>query len=287
MRIRFIINPISGGGKKQKYVERLIKSHIIHQYDIFYTKKQGDASLICKDSIKLSIDIIIAIGGDGTVNECVKELTNTETALGVIPCGSGNGFATHIGMSQNLKSAIKQINNCHITHCDTCLINNHSFVNVAGIGFDGHIANLFSNNKIRGFKTYIKLIFEELSYNAKNYIIKYNGKEEKVKAYFIAFANTSQYGNKMYISPKASINDGLIDVVIVKEFPKWRILLFLLKMRIKRIHESKYVKIIKTKEINILAEDIISHIDGEPIKIKEEIHVITNSNNLKIFKPNV
>jgi diacylglycerol kinase family enzyme len=160
-------------------------------------------------------------------------------------------------------------------------------VNVAGIGFDAHIANLFSNNKIRGLKTYIKLIFKELSYNAKDYIIKYNEKEEKIKAYFIAFANTSLYGNNMYISPNAKINDGLMDVVIVKEFPKWKIFLFLLRIRTKRIQKSRYVKIIKTKKINILSKDIITHIDGEPIKTTEEINVIVNSNNLKLFKPDV
>ncbi len=286
MKIRFIINPISGTRKKQINVIRLIKLHLIYQYDICYTKKRGDATLLCKNAIEENINTIIAVGGDGTVNECIKVLINTEIALGVIPCGSGNGFATHIGMSQNLKSAIKQLNSCQIKSCDTCSINNHPFVNVAGIGFDAHIANLFSNNRTRGLKTYIKLIFKELSYNAKNYTIKYDNKEEKVKAYFIAFANTSLYGNNIHISPNANINDGLMDLVIVKQFPKWRILLFLFKMITKRIQNSKYVKIIKTKEVRILAKDIITHIDGEPIKIKGEIHVITNTNNLKLFKPN-
>ena len=197
MKIRFIINPISGTGK-QKGIEKHISKYI-NNYDIFYTKKRGDASIISEQAVKQSFDAVIAVGGDGTLNECLKSLINTKTALGVIPCGSGNGFANHIGMSKNIKDSIKQLKKSRITNIDSCIANGQSFINVAGIGFDAHIAKLFSKSNKRGFFKYVKIILKELTYTPQEYSIIYNGTERKVEAYMISFANASQYGNNAKI----------------------------------------------------------------------------------------
>jgi len=284
MKIRFIINPISGTGK-QKGIEEYITKHL-ENFEIIYTKKVGDATRISKEAANENIDAVIAVGGDGTVNECLKGLVNTNTALGVIPCGSGNGFAYHIGMDRTIKKAVKQLKKTQIKHIDTCTANGVPFVNVSGIGFDAHIANLFLTLTERGFINYVKLVLRELRYKAKEYTISYNNIERKVTTYMIAFANASQYGNDAKISPMADFQDGLIDFVILKEFPKWKIPFFLLKVATGKAHLSKHVEIIQCDKMTITGEDTLLHLDGEPFKASNPIKIALLPKSLKILIPN-
>ena len=285
MKIRFIINPISGTGK-QKGIEDVIKRYLVFSYDIVYTKKCGDATILSKKAIKDKKDIVIAVGGDGTVSECSKALIGSNVAIGVIPCGSGNGFAYHIGMKRDIKKAILQLNISTLKTIDSCTANDERFVNVSGIGFDSHIANLFANNKKRGFFNYLKLIIKELSYQPEYYKIEYNNTKKEVKAYLIAFANTSQYGNDFEISPFAKLDDGLINFVIVKAFSKWKIPFFLLKVAKGNVHLSKNVEIITSKEMSIESKNRLVHLDGEPKELKSPIVVKVIPQTLKIFSPN-
>jgi len=284
MKIRFIINPISGTGK-QKGIEEHITKHL-DNFEIIHTRKSGDAIRISKEAANENIDAVIAVGGDGTVNECLKGLVNTNTALGVIPCGSGNGFAYHIGMDRTIEKAVKQLKNIQIKHIDTCTANGVPFVNVAGIGFDAHISNLFTTLKIRGLINYLKIILKELSYKPQDYTIKYNDIERKVTAYMISCFNASQYGNDAIIVPMADIQDGLIDFVIVKDFPKWKIPLCLLKIITRKVHLSKYVEIIQCNKMTITAEDTLIHLDGEPFKSSNPIEITLLPKSLKILIPN-
>jgi YegS/Rv2252/BmrU family lipid kinase len=284
MRIRFVINPISGTGK-QKGIEEYIAKYIENS-EIIYTEKAGDATSISKEAAKENIDAVVAVGGDGTVNECLKGLVNTNTALGVIPCGSGNGFAYHIGMNRTAEKAIIQLKNTKIETIDSCTANGAPFINVSGIGFDAHISNLFSYLKVRGFINYVKIILKELSYKPQEYTIKYKDIERKVTAYMISFANASQYGNDARISPMANIQDGLIDFVIVKNFPKWRIPLFLLKVTTGKVHLSKYVEIIRCQHMEINASNTLLHLDGEPYKASNPVKINVLSKSLKILMPN-
>ena len=284
LKIRFIINPISGTGK-QKGIEEYIAKHF-ENFEIIHTKKTGDATRISKEAAIEKIDAVIAVGGDGTVNECIKGLINTNTALGIIPCGSGNGFAYHIGMERTTEKAVIQLKNTRIEVIDSCTANGVPFMNVSGIGFDAHIANLFLTLTERGFVNYIKLIIRELRYKAKEYTMRYNNIERKVTAYMIAFANASQYGNDAIISPMADFQDGLIDFVILKEFPKWKIPFFLLKVAKGKAHLSKYVEIIQCDKMTIKAENTLLHLDGEPYKASNPIEVAILPKSLKILMPN-
>ena len=284
MKIRFIINTIAGTGK-QKGVEDTIAKHL-DNYDIVYTQKGGDATRLSAEAVSDDIDAVIAVGGDGTVNECLIGMVNTKTALGVIPCGSGNGFAYHIGMGRTVEKSIVQLKNAKIETIDSCTANGAPFVNVSGIGFDAHIANLFTGLKERGFINYAKLIVKELSYKPQEYTLQYEGLERKVKAYMISFANASQYGNDARISPMADVQDGLLDLVIVKAFPKWRIPFFLLKVARGKTHQSKYVEIIQSQNMNISAKNTLLHLDGEPYKAKNPVEIQLLPRSLKILMPN-
>ena len=284
MKIRFIINPIAGTGK-QKGIKDTIAKHL-DNYDIVYTQKGGDATRLSSEAVRDDIDAVIAVGGDGTINECLIGLVNTKTALGVIPSGSGNGFAYHIGMYRTVEKAIVQLKNAKIETIDSCTANGAPFVNVSGIGFDAHISNLFAGLKERGFINYVKLILKELSYKPQEYTLQYEGIKRKIKAYMISFANASQYGNNARISPMADLQDGLLDFVIVKDFPKWRIPFFLLKVVRGKTHFSKYVEIIKSKHMKISANNTLLHLDGEPYKAKNPVEIELLPKSLKILMPN-
>ena len=284
MKIRFVINPISGTGK-QKGIENCIAKHL-NNYEISYTKKAGDATILSIEAVEENFDAVVAVGGDGTINECLTGLVDTNTALGVIPCGSGNGFAYHIGMKRKIEQAIIQLKDTKIETIDSCTANGAPFVNVSGIGFDAHIANLFAALKVRGLINYMQVIFKELSYKPQEYTIKYKGIERKITAYMISCFNASQYGNNAIISPMSDIKDGLIDFVIVNSFPRWKIPVFLLKVATGKAHLSKYVEIIKCKQMQISANNTLLHLDGEPYKAKNPVEINLFPKSLNILMPN-
>ena len=288
MKIKFIVNPISGKGK-QKGIEDSIKKNLDskkYEYSVKFTERQGHAKELCKQAITDGYEAVIAVGGDGTVNEIASECIGKDTVLGIIPAGSGNGFAYHMGMKKNIKASILQLNNTTIKIVDSCTANSMPFVNVSGIGFDAHIANLFQNLGKRGFWNYIKLIFKEINYKSKKYTINHNGKSRKIKAVMISFANSSQYGNNFHISPKSKLDDGLIDFVIVKDMPKRMIPQFLIKVANGKIENSKFVEIIQAKEMEIFSNEKIIHLDGEPKKINKSVLIKNNPKTLKILIPN-
>ena len=289
MKIKFIINPISGKKHHGNIVE-LIDNHLDtskFSYDYVFTKKTKDATRLSEEAKKEKYDVIVAVGGDGTLNECAQAVTDSNSAIAVLPCGSGNGFALHFKMKSKLISAIKQLNHCSVREIDYCSANNKPFFNVSGVGFDAHIAHLFSTTKIRGFSNYIKLVLKEcLFYPAQKYSIQYNENEETHNAFIVSWANASQFGNGAEISPNAKVDDGLIDICIVKSLPRYKIPILLYRLFSGSIHKSKYVKIIKTKEAEIQCHDGRSHLDGEPVDLGQKIIIKNHFKKLKVFVPN-
>lgn len=286
MKIRFIINPIAGTGK-QKSIEEIIQSKVRFEHEICITQKKGDAEQWSNEAKNEGIDVVVAVGGDGTVNECAKALVYSNTALGVLPCGSGNGFALHFGMNKKMEKAIEQINKSQYTLIDTCSINNEVFVNVSGIGFDAFIANRFAQLKKRGFANYLRLIMDNATaYKAEEYTIETNDKIIKTKAYIIAFANASQYGNNFKISPNADFTDGKIDLVLVKEFQKWKIPYLLYQLVNGKVNQSKNVEIIQCEKAKITTNNYLVHLDGEPKLLNGPLTINVLPKSLKIFFPN-
>lgn len=287
MKTKFIINPIAGTGKQldiTNKIKKLLEKDRFN-FDVDITKRPNHATELSKKAIKENYELVVAIGGDGTVSECAKALIGSETALSIIPCGSGNGFAYHFNINRKIDDAILQLNNNQIKYIDSCIVNNFPFINVSGIGFDAHIANLFASTKKRGFFSYIKLTLRELSYKAKEYEICYNSISKKIKAFAIVFANASQYGNDARIAPNAITNDGLIDFVIVKKFPNWKIPFFILDVLRGKTHLNKNVEILKLKELTIKTDNKIVHLDGEVKKVISPISIKISDRKLKIFVP--
>lgn len=234
-----------------------------------------------------NFEIFIAAGGDGTVHSVATELVNTEKILGVLPLGSGNGFAREFGFRLNLRSLISDISKADSMKIDVIEINDHLCLNVAGIGLDSFVAHSFNDLKIRGFLPYVWLTFKTFLRLRPFQVKIFCGGEEIVseKLFVLTFANTRQFGNNAFIAPDAKPNDGLIDLVLIKPFPKIFGPIFILRLFTKRINHSKYVRHIKTdQEIVIETCENRFHIDGEPLRISGKVNVRIRKDALKVLK---
>ncbi len=287
--LTFIINPISGiTGAKRK--ENAINSWVDKSkfnYRIEYTQYAGHATEISAEEVRRGTDIIVAVGGDGSVNEIAKELINTDSVLGIVPAGSGNGLAHHLGIPISLKRAIEVINMGNTLKMDTGMVNNKVFVSLAGIGFDGLVAAKYAKTKIRGFLSYLKIATEEYpKYKPKKYTIEINGKTLKQRALFIIFANSNQFGYNAPIAPEASVSDGLLDVVISQKPLMVEMPLIAGLMYWRKIDKTKYVEVIKSSEIVVSTKKKRwVNIDGEAIKMDKKIHIKVIPHSLNIIVP--
>ncbi len=285
-KICFIVNPVSGIGR-QKVIEKLIDEKLdrsLFDYEIAYTKAAKHAIELSKEAASRNIDIVVAVGGDGSVNEVSKGLINTSSAMAIIPTGSGNGLARHLNIPLNLKKAMEVINTGKQTSMDTIQMNEETFANVAGVGFDAHIGWEFAKFGKRGFLSYIKVITRELSqYKAQDFELIIDGKNTIKNAYLISFANGSQWGNNAYIAPTADISDGLIDIAILKDFKFMSALSIGYRMFTKSLDKSSFLEIIKAKEVIVKQKGTIAHIDGEPIEIGNELRIKINPLSLKVI----
>lgn len=272
----FIINPISGG-KKKDGVPDLIEKHLDTEAlkpVIVFSDSVSHARQIALEAVN-KVELIVAVGGDGTVNEIASATVGSTTSLGIVPFGSGNGLSRFMKIPMDTIAAIRNLNEGKLELIDSATLNGKPFFNMAGIGFDAHIAELFSHNKTRGFATYIKTSFAEINkYRSQRYQIGIDGKTYDREAFMISFANSSQYGNNAHISPQASVQDGLLDVCIIKQFPIWRLPEMGIRMMLKTADKVKFVEIIRGKHITIKREQPGPiHLDGEPIMDGEELVV--------------
>ncbi|MEM9831217.1 MAG: YegS/Rv2252/BmrU family lipid kinase [Bacteroidota bacterium] len=285
----FIVNPISGLGK-QKDIPSLVKHHLDisrFEYDVVFTEHPGHATEI-GEMYRNQVDYVIAVGGDGTINETARALLGSDTTLGIIPLGSGNGFARHLSISTNPIRAIKQLNQSQESLLDVGFLNGHPFFNVSGTGFDALISKKFADQIRRGYATYIRCVWEEITnYKPRAYRYQLNGEEVEDSFFLIAFANSEQYGNNAIIAPQARTNDGMLDIVFVRPFPPAYVITFTLLAFTRQIHRSPYVEIVQASQFEIqqLNEPLI-HIDGE--YIPSDDHTLSLSlqpQNLRVLRP--
>ena len=219
--ITFIINPISGTHSKDE-IPKMIADTLnegLFDYQIRMTEYAGHAAEIAREEAEKGTTIVAAVGGDGTVNEVARSLTHTDTALAIIPCGSGNGLARHLCLPMDTKKAIAMINACNIETFDYGVINNLPFFCTCGMGFDAFISLKFAEAGKRGPVTYAENVLKEgLKYKPETYEVSDESGTHEYKAFLIACANASQYGNNAYIAPGATMKDGEMDVIVMEPF---------------------------------------------------------------------
>lgn len=266
-KIRFIINPVSGTRSKVDVAARikLYLDHGKHSHDIVYTDYAGHATKLAADAAAQGFAIVVAVGGDGTVNEVAQGLLHTKTALGILPKGSGNGLARHLGLPLGLNKAIKTLNTGTISKIDSGTINGLPFFTTAGIGFDAYISSVFAGSTRRGLKTYVELVLKELR-NYKHLPVKVwlNDQQLETDCFVMAFANAAQYGNNAYIAPLADIRDGLLDVCLVRQLNIVKALNLSYCMLTKQLAHAKSAEYFKTNRIKVETEEpMMFHADGE------------------------
>ncbi len=285
--ILFIINPISGTGKK-KIVEKLVQEKLDRtdiDFKIRYTDYAGHAREIAKEVTDKGLyDTVVAVGGDGSVNEVASGLIGSKVKLGVIPTGSGNGFARHMKIPLKIKEALKTIEKGNATNCDTGIIGGYKFVGVSGVGFDAFISKKFDEASTRGFWTYFKLTVKEYrKYQERGYKISFDGNEMVLKALIISFCNSNQWGNDFVIAPSAQISDGNLKLVIVRKMPIYAVPFFALKLWRGKVDSSKYYKYFKIKEANIKQSEDLIHVDGDPVNYGSDFNVKIVPNSLLVL----
>jgi len=285
----FIVNPFSGIGRHSEIEAHLHKVLDKEKFDysVKYTEGIGHATELCKKGIEAGCQLIVAVGGDGTVNEVSRPLVGSNIPMGIIPSGSGNGLAHHLGIPMETDKAIRLINVGHIKTIDTVKANDHIFLSIAGIGFDALVARKFAKQKYRGFLKYVFIsVTEFFPYEPTVFKMIADGRKIEREALFISFANSNQFGYNTVISPEAKIDDGLVDICIVKKFPAW-VSPFLAPMLIaKKIDQTPYVEIIRAKEVIVKRKHKYMNLDGEPVKLTKKLHIRVKPKSLTLIVPN-
>ena len=296
-RILYIINPISGRKNKQT-LEDVIKGKTLDakiSFEIFPSVASGDYSFLDELIIKDKFTHIAIAGGDGTVNQAINSLKKHKLSFAIIPCGSGNGLAFSSGIPKNTEGALNIVFTGKSEWADAFTINNQFACMLCGLGFDAQVAHDFALDKKRGLITYVqKVIHNFFTAKAYPFTLKLNNKMIKLDAYFISIANSNQFGNNFTIAPKASLTDGLLDVVIVTRQTKLSLLLETLKQvtgfnQLQKAEEiDKYSSVVyfQTDQIIISNPELAPlHIDGEPVESLKKIDIAVQPKSFQLVFP--
>ena len=282
-KLLFIANPLSGGIDKKKLLGQVEKT-IRHSYEVAFTERPGHATELAR---KTDADIVVAVGGDGTVNEVASGLIGTNKVLAIVPCGSGDGLALHLGISRKPSRAVKTLNDGIITDMDCGLLDGKPFFCTAGVGLDADVASKFESTTRRGVRTYISLAWKLWQhFHPETYTIDIDGEQIITRAVIVTVANANQWGNQARIADKASVQDGLLNVVIVKPFSTWEIPILAAKLMLGRAHTSKRVQTYTGKHISIdRPAHGAAHFDGDPVRKGTHMELEVVPHALRVLIP--
>jgi YegS/Rv2252/BmrU family lipid kinase len=275
-KIAFIINPISGTKSKQQLpalIQQKFSADKGFEPTIYFTKCAGDAADAATKFAAEGYYAVVAVGGDGTVNEVARGLTGSSTALGIVPTGSGNGFARHLHIPLHPHRALDFAAKTWPRMVDHGCINGHPFFCTAGVGFDARIGHQFAQASKRGFASYLRIILREYCrYKPCEYSLCIDGESITRTAFLVTFANASQWGNNGYIAPAASVYDGLLDVVVVGKFRWYSIPRIVFCMFTKRAHRLRFVETFRCRSVRVECNGV-AHYDGEPLTTEACVEV--------------
>jgi len=281
----FILNPFAGVIPVNFIISEELKRRK-NELSYFKSLSIDESGSRIKQSFE-KYDIFIAAGGDGTVRTVASELIGTNKILGVLPMGSGNGFAKELGFRTNIRSLLKDIKKGDQLSVDVLRINNLICLNAAGIGLDSFVAHSFDKLRTRGFWSYAWVtLVNFIRLKPVRVEICITGEEPVSEDLFdLTIANTRQFGNNAFIAPDARPNDGIIDMVLIKPFPKLLAPVFIYRLFRGTMKDSKYVKYLKTDKTVILnSPEKRFHIDGEPVELSGNVSVTITKNALSVLK---
>jgi diacylglycerol kinase (ATP) len=288
-RVFFIINRFAGTGFQPAVEGRIIDAcaRLNLECIIEYTMRKGHATDLAWRAVEEGFTRVFAMGGDGTVNEVAKGLVHTPVALGILPKGSGNGLARHLGIPLGFAEALTLLDRHQVINMDTLLVNKLLSVNVSGLGFDAHVAAQFGQDGKRGLIGYARLVMREFKSFQEFEVQATLGESSfKKKSFIIALANSSQFGNNVRVAPFASVCDGVMDICFIRKAPLSNALKVALQMFLGNINQSEWVEILKARRFNATcAIPLPFHIDGEPQPPAKEFEVEMQPGSLKMIVP--
>ena len=288
--ILFIVNPVSGIGK-QKKIETILENTIDHSlldYTVRYTERIHHGTELAREAVQQGcFDAIVAVGGDGSVNDVVSGMVGSDLALGIIPCGSGNGLARNLKIPLTPTHAVEVINRYKIAEIDTIYLNDRVVTSIAGIGFDARVARRMKQANARGLQAYAKIILTDYpTYKEHTFRLNIDGNEIERKAWFISFANSNQFGYNTAVAPMAKLDDGLIDVCIVDRIPLLHLPLTAPLLYLNHFELSQHVEYFKAREVTVYNnEERWVNIDGEGERIGTELHFFNLRKSLRVLVP--
>ena len=274
----FIINPISGKGKKKRLAEKLLAKG----YKVVFTEYAGHAEVLAREATD---EVVVAVGGDGTVNEVARGLVGSEKHLGIIPCGSGDGLARHLGLSHNIEKALKTIENGERKSMDAAEVNGRLFFSVCGVGFDAVVSERFAKCGKRGLANYIKQGLKTWTdYKPEKYVVEIDGETLQTEAFFITIGNSDQWGNGAKITPLADCCDGILDITIVDKFGALEIPWLACLLMTGSVDKSRRVHCYKGKNIKISRDaEGPAHADGDWFDAPKTLEINILPSALKII----
>lgn len=288
-RMVFIVNP-KAGTRLQKRVHESIRKHLDtrrFEHDIWFTEKRGHASELAAKAVREGCRIVVAVGGDGSINEVASQLIHTDAILGIVPAGSGNGLAMHLGYGRNIAQAIQKLNTATPHRIDCGTLNGKYFFNLAGIGFDGLVSNLMNKRSQRGFIPYFTEAFRAgLIYQSQPCVLEINGETLEEKCFAVAVANGPMYGYNFLVAPGAELDDGQFSIVIMKHAPRWQYFAAVPSSLNGRFLEEPFVQHFKSGKLLVRCEgENYVHLDGEGLTMTDELLFEIVPNALTILAP--
>jgi diacylglycerol kinase (ATP) len=282
----FLVNARSGSNRRRD-AAALIAKTCDWEHEIAACGSIGDLDDVIRDAASRGVKAVFAVGGDGTIHEVAKRLIGTDIALGVVPTGSGNGFARHLGLPMNFRKAIRACCGLRVEIIDTATVNGTPFINMMGIGFDAWIADAFARAGTRGLATYVRVGLRGFArYAAEEYEVTVDGSMTRHRAYVVAVANASQYGNNARIAPLASMQDGILDVTLIEHAPFFRLPLIAAHLFAGNLHRARGVVTLRGRNITIRRTSAgAAHLDGEPVTLPSLLTIGIVPRSLRVIVP--
>lgn len=276
----FIVNPISGGRTKRFLISRLKGTGA----RIVFTERAGQAAEIAACAEE---GTIVAVGGDGTVNEVARGILGKDKTMGIIPCGSGDGLARNLGISHLPDIALAVIKNGHTRMLDCAQIDGKPFFSVCGVGLDADVSEKFAKSGKRGLETYIKEAIKVWKdFEPQDYSLTIDGEEINRKAVLVTVGNSNQWGNNARITPLAKCDDGQLDITIVKDFDSAEIPVLAFLLMTGQMDKSRRAECLRGRDIVIRRQTSgPAHCDGDSITAGREIHISLTPSKIKVLAP--
>lgn len=286
--IAFIINPKSGTSNRKDIannINEILDKEQYERIEIVNTERQGHGKELARQFAEQNFDIVVAVGGDGTINEVASSLIHTNTSLALITAGSGNGLGRHLKIPLDFKKSIELLNRAESIKMDYGTVNGEPFFTTCGTGFDAYVSEKFATSERRGLTGYMEKMFKGyFTYEPENYHLIGKDIDIKGKSFLITFANASQWGFNAYIAPEASVQDGLIDISIISKAPIIAIPTLAFQLFTKTIRNDFLVTTLRTNEITLCREaNGPFHRDGDPYEEGKEIYIKMIPNGLNVM----